>query len=301
MLRKKESKRNNIIIIFLSILLLVSLVFVFILGRYYFKDINEPQYGLTPPVINGGTCSTDEIHKSNISYVIDQKKLVEFDKKGEEFLDNYQGRKYIKYPVIVSGDVSTLDLNDKIKDKVDSYIETFNLGGDIIDGTVSKDDLCYIESLDNGTLKNYCSYLVLNYNVYENNEYFSIVEDEELIDEKNSEDGYKKLNDVYYVSKTSGEVVLNEDVLKNVNNLALMKNSLIKYIKENYLNLNLYKENEVIQNDFEEDLDALLSTNGFRIYFEKDSVYFYFSKIQGIQNVLFKYNDTEWVEVTDRY
>lgn len=297
MLRKKENRKYIIIISILSILLLISFIFVIILGRYYYKNITKPQYGLGIPN-NSNSCSSEDIEKIDIVYIMDKKKIVEFDKYGEEYLDKYQGRKYISYPVLLGEHNSVIDLNDKIKDKVDTYINNFYLDGEVIDETIESDELCFVKVLD-GTQKNYCNYLTLKYDVYENDRYISIVEDEILESENAS--GDISLNDIYIVDKTTGMVVSNDEVIKNMNNLSLMKNNLIKYVKENYTSFSYYDVWEVELNDFIADLDILLSTNSFKVFFENESVYFYFNKIQGVEDVVFKYTNDVWEEYCDMY
>ena len=298
MRRKKENKRNIIIIIVLAILLIISLFFVFIFGKYYYENINKPQYGLGIPNVGGNSCSVDEHEKVNIAYIMDKKKLIEFDKYENEFLDRERGIKYIEYPVIIGEHKSVLDLNDRIKEKVDFYINEFESFGEVIDKDTSLDELCYVEVLSDKTQKNYCNYYTLEYDLYINDKYISIVEDRLFISERAT--GFNELNEIYIVDKSSGMVVSNDDVIKNINNLSLMKNNLVKYIKENYENLEYYKFSEISKEDFLADLDILLSTNSFKVFFDENSIYFYFNKIQGVNNVVFKYSDT-WEEVWEMY
>lgn len=298
MSRRKENKKLIIIIVIISILLVISLFFAIVFGRYYFIKINEPQYGLDVP--NNNTCTNNsDVEKIDVSYVMDKKRIVEFEKYGEEFLDKYQGRKYIKYPVILGEHNSVLDLNDKIKDKVDNYIDEFYLGGEIINASSNVKDLCYVDVLEDGSQKNYCNYLSLQYTVFENDKYISVIEDEILNVENSS--GDIKLNDIYTIDKSTGIVVSNEDVVKNMGNLSLMKNNLVKYVKENYSTFSYFDVWEIKQENFVADLDILLSTSGFKVFFEENTVYFYFSKIQGVDDIVFRYKNEEWEEYSSMY
>ena len=299
MIRKKENKKYVVAVIVLSILLLVALIFLFILGRYYYKDINKPEYGLGDTNLGNNSCSMGDVEKIDISYIMDKKKMVEFDKLEGKFLDKYQGRKYIEYPVIIGAHNSILDLNDKIKEKVDAYINDFASAGEIINNETNPDEICYVKVLDDKTQINYCSYYSLEYDIYTSDKYISIIEDRVFNTEIAT--GFSELSEIYTVDKSTGIVVSNEDVVKDINNLSIMKNDLIKYIKENYINLEYYKVSEISKEDFLADLDILLSTNSFKVFFEDESIYFYFSKIQGVDGVVFKYTSDKWEEIWDMY
>lgn len=295
MIRKKENNKYIILISVLSVMLVISLIF---LGIYIYKYVNKPVYGLGIPS-GGNSCQIGEVEKISITHIMDKKKIVEFDKYGEEYLDKYQGRKYIEYPVIFGEHNSILDLNDRIKGNVDFYIDNFNLSGEVIDNNTDPRLLCYVKVFDDKTQKNYCSYSSLEYRIMENDKYINIIE-EEVLNSENST-GSLDLKNIYYVDKMTGMTISNEEVIKNMDNLSLIKNTLIKFIKENYANLSYYTEWEISQENFITDLDILLSTNSFKIFFDNESTYLYFGKIQGIEEIVFRYKNNEWDDVYDMY
>jgi hypothetical protein len=135
--------------------------------------------------------------------------------------------------------------------------------------------------------------------VYENNRYISILENEITY---NGDIESVDLNNVYIIDKSKGVVLSNEDVIKSLDNISIIKNSLIKYVKENFSELSASQKWEIKMEDFIADLDILLSTNSFNIFFKDDDIYLHFYKVQGIEEVVFRYlGDKTFEEVSEMY
>lgn len=270
-----EEKKNNKGLVWLMIILIVlmlTLVGFKVYDKFLKVDKIIPENKITTTAT---TTTTTQSQTNNKFYKMNKKEVPKF-------------HDYIDYPVFLGQDISIKSLNEKISDNIDEIIQDINeLEGEIINNSEENNyDSCLVEKYDDSRKKVFCAYDSLSYHVFENEKYLSVVEYDHYI--RFNASGNQLVREIYTIDKNTEKIITSEEIINSLDNLSILKTDLNNYVKNNYDSFIYFSEIDKTQ--FLNELSNLLNQNDFKIYFDNESIIFYFDEIQDFKSVLFSYN-----------
>lgn len=261
-----KKQNNNIGLIVILVLIIIALV-----GYIIYTKLSE---NTENPVVNNNVLTknddiknesnTDNIVYNDITYKLEKTDVItlKYIYHAGEGTEKYESPfvQKVEYPVFSGGDDSISELNNKIKNSVNTFIEDFKNSG--VEQKKYDGSLGYISEDSNGKKLFYRS-VDMSYDIVETEKYIQIFE--YISDDTDGTGIYKNIN-IYTIDKKGKKYLKNDEFINNVDNIEEIKDSLITYIKENdeiYLPDSVSDKNEYISI-----IENYLDNNNFMLKFE---------------------------------
>lgn len=279
-----KKQNNNIGLIVILVLIIIALV-----GYIIYTKLSENTE--TPVVNNNVSTKNDDIkNESNtdnkiyddITYKLEETDVItyKYSYRAGEGTEKYEPPfvEKVKYPVFSGGDDSISELNNKIKNSVNTFIENFKNSG--VEQKKYDGSEGYISEDSNGKKLFYRS-VDMFYHIAETEEYIQIFED--ISDDTDGTGIYKNKN-IYTIDKKGKKYLKNNEFINNIENIEEIKDSLITYIKE---------KDEIYLRDGISDKNKYISIIEDRL--DNNNFMFEFENFEDIENYVF------WFEFEDFY